>query len=140
MMTTKLTIGATDEYKKTANHYNRGDGVATTIMAIISLEMRVVSDFFQALSDLVGPKYEESKKKGADYVRAAQETANNYKQVGQEKLNDLTSQGQQQADELSKYGQEKTDQAKATADKKKEEAKGQAQGAKEEAKKAAGQK
>ncbi|KAH9822044.1 Pathogenesis associated protein Cap20 [Teratosphaeria destructans] len=129
-----------DEYHKTANHNNRGPGYVTAVMAIISTELRIASDFFHAVADFVGPKYEQGKKKGSDYVRQAQDQAGQYKQVGQDKLNDITSVGQQKVDEYSKVGQQKAQQAKDVANAKKDEAKDTAQGAKDEAAKKAGQK
>lgn len=104
-----------DEYKKTASHNNRGPGLTTSALALLSTELKIASDFFQAIADFLGPRYEESKKKGADYVRSAEEAAKHYKQIGQEKM-----------DEYTKFGQEKTEQAKGEAAKKKEEVKAKA--------------
>ncbi|TKA27073.1 hypothetical protein B0A50_05264 [Salinomyces thailandicus] len=124
-----------DEYKKTANHKDRGTGLTTSIMAIISTELRITSDFFQALANVLGPKYEESKKKGSDYVRQAEDTAGHYKQIGQEKLGDYTKQGQQTAEELKKNGEDKAESVKGQAKEGKEQAKGAAEQTKSEAQK-----
>ncbi|EMC95840.1 hypothetical protein BAUCODRAFT_34609 [Baudoinia panamericana UAMH 10762] len=110
-----------DEYRKTANHGNRGDTITTLLMATVSFQLRVASDFFQALSEYLGPKYEESKKKSADYLRQAQDTAEDYahnaqdkmheyQQIGQQKFDDYSKQGQQKVDEYSKLGQQKADE------------------------------
>lgn len=119
-----LTITPPDEYTKTAKHNDRGQGITTTIMAIVSTELRIASDFFHAVADVLGPKYEESKKKGSEYVKELESKAEQYKQMGADKVNDYTKTGQAKADELKKQGEET-----------KEEAKKQAQGAKEEAQK-----
>ncbi|KAK5131175.1 hypothetical protein LTR08_001261 [Meristemomyces frigidus] len=107
-----LTSTWQDEYTKTAKHNNRGAGLATSIMALMSTEMKIASDFFQVVADFLGPKYADSKKKGSDYVRHAQDTANHYKQIGQGK-----------ADEYVQYGQQKTQQAQGQVEQTTEEAK-----------------
>merc|ERR1712230_7515 len=124
-----------DEYRKTANHNNRGAGLSTSLMAIVSTELKIASDFFQALADFLGPKYEESKKKGADYVRNAEDKAEHYKHVGQEKLDEYTHLGQQKADEYKKAGEEKTEEFKGQAKETKEQAKGAAEQTKQDAQK-----
>ncbi|GAB7365046.1 hypothetical protein MBLNU230_g5827t1 [Neophaeotheca triangularis] len=104
------------EYEKTARYKNRGPGVTTSVMAIVSTELKVASDFFSAVADWLGPKYEEGKenaseivdkaqKKGEQYVKAGQQTAEEWKQVGQDK-----------AAEYQKYGREKKEEAKQEAD------------------------
>ncbi len=114
----------TDEYNKTASHKDRGAGFSTLIIAIISTELKIASDFFQAIADFLGPKYEESKQVASDYAQKAQETAEHYVQVGQEK-----------AGEYQKVAEQKGEQAKQEAHKTKEQAKQEAHKTKEEAKK-----
>lgn len=94
---------------------------------MISTELKIASDFFQTVADILGPKYEESKKKGADYVRDLQNNAEHYKQVGADKVNEYTKLGQQKAEEAQKVGEEKTKEAKDQANKTKDEAKAKAQ-------------
>ncbi|EME42695.1 hypothetical protein DOTSEDRAFT_73495 [Dothistroma septosporum NZE10] len=126
-----------DEYSKTAKSGNRGDGISTLILAYISFNLRVASDVLHTVANNVGPKYEESKKKGADYVREAQNQAEHYKKIGQDKVDEYTKYGQQKADEAKKQGEETLDEAKKQGDETKETAKSKANGAKEEAKKKA---
>jgi len=109
-----LTVIA-DEFEKTAKHNDRGYGISTSVMAIVSTELKIASDFFQAVADFLGPKYEEGKKKGADYVRQAEETTEHYKQIGQDKVNEYANAGQQKADELKSETEKKKDQAKQHA-------------------------
>jgi len=104
-----------DEFEKTAKHNDRGYGISTSVMAIVSTELKIASDFFQAVADFLGPKYEEGKKKGADYVRQAEETTEHYKQIGQDKVNEYANAGQQKADELKSETEKKKDQAKQHA-------------------------
>ncbi|KAF2173403.1 hypothetical protein M409DRAFT_15687 [Zasmidium cellare ATCC 36951] len=124
-----------DEYNKTAKHNERGQGITTTILAIVSTELRIASDFFHAVADILGPKYEESKKKGSEYIKDLENKAEHYKQIGQDKVNEYTKLGQAKADEYTKAGQQKTEELKKQGEETKEEAKKQAQGAKEEAQK-----
>ncbi|KAI5363586.1 putative melanoma-associated antigen [Septoria linicola] len=104
-----------DEYTKTARHNDRGPGISTAIMALISVNLKIAADVFQVLADTLGPKYEESKKKSADYVRNAQEN-----------LNGVKENAQQKASEAQKAGEEKKEQAKDQAKQTKDEAKKQA--------------
>lgn len=52
-----LTDIASDEYTKTANHNNRGAGVSTAVMALISTNLKIAADVFQILADTLGPRY-----------------------------------------------------------------------------------
>lgn len=47
-----------DEYRKTG-----GEGLITTGKAILSTELKVAADFFQTVSDVLGPKKEAAKQK-----------------------------------------------------------------------------
>lgn len=100
-----------DEYTKTAKHNDRGQGLVTSALALVSTELKIASDFFQAVADFLGPKYEESKKKGSEYVKEIQDTADQYTKAGQDKLA-----------ELQKTGEKKADQAKGEAQKVKDDA------------------
>lgn len=113
-----------DEYKKTARQNNRGEGITTTILALVSLQLRIAADCFQTAADFLGPRYEEGKKKGADYVR-----------IGQDKVNDVVNHGQKKAEQLQKKGEEYGKQGQQKAEQAGQEAQKQAQSAKEEAKK-----
>nr|POE93402.1 hypothetical protein CFP56_19414 [Quercus suber] len=100
-----------DEYTKTANHKERGQGLQTSVLALVSTQLKISSDFFQAIADILGPKYEESKKQGAHLAKQTQDAAEKYSKVGQEKVN-----------ELKQTTQEKGEQAKQEAVKTKDEA------------------
>jgi len=111
-----------DEYQKTSKHKNRGNGVTTLVLAIISTELKIASDFFQAVADFLGPKYEEGKQKGAEYVQYAQDTAEHYKEVGKDRLEEAKKIGQQKSEEAQQVADEKTEKAKKEAEKTKDEA------------------
>ena len=122
-----------DEYKKTINHKDRGPGLSTSLMAIVSTELKLASDLFQAIADFLGPKYEESKKKGSDYVRQAQDKAQDYQQIGQDKAQELQNKsqayqraGHENIDEYSKAYLDRKEQAKDQASKTKEDVKARA--------------
>ena len=116
-----------DEYDKTAKHKERGPGLSTLLMAVVSTELKIASDFFQVVADYLGPKYEESKQKGADYVQEAKDTAEAYKAKGQEKVQEYSKLGQEKASEYQKVGEEKKEQTKEEVKKAKEEAQKKAQ-------------
>lgn len=84
-------------------------------MAIVSTELKIVSDVFHLVADFLGPKYDETKKKGGDYVRQANEALHS-------RSRDVSN----KASELQKAGSEKTEQAKQEAVKAKDETKKQA--------------
>ena len=79
-------------------------------MAVVSTELKIASDFFQAIADFLGPKYEESKKKGADYVRQVEDTTSHYKQIGQEKVNEAQKVGEEKKQEVQKEAHKKSQQ------------------------------
>ncbi|KAK5168990.1 uncharacterized protein LTR77_006299 [Saxophila tyrrhenica] len=135
-----------DEYNKTASHKSRSPAtLPTLLLAMISFQLRLASDFFQLVADFLGPKYEEGKSKASDYAQQAQETADEYTKFGKEKANDLQKkgdeytkqaqdkagevkkEGEKQADGMKKEGEKKVDGAKQEAGQKKEEVKGKAQ-------------
>ena len=87
-----------DEYQKTVRRDNRGPGLTSSVMAIVSAEMKIVGDVLQALADYLAPKKEQAKhKKDAffdqtarqrdSYATAAKRTANDYSAKAQEKVN-----------------------------------------------------
>lgn len=130
-----------DEYKKTASHKSRGDGLPTLILALISFQLKLASDFFQLIADFLGPKYEEGKSKAHDYVQQAQETADEYTKFGKEKLSEYQKKGEQytkdaqkKGDEYTKQAQEKAGEYQKEGEKKVESAKQEAGSKKEEAK------
>ncbi|WPH00205.1 Hypothetical protein R9X50_00302800 [Acrodontium crateriforme] len=102
-----------DEYKRTASHNDRGPGLITSGLALISTELKIASDFFQAVADFLGPKYAEGKQKGADYVKSAEDTADHYKNLAADKIDELTKKGEQTKDQVKS----EAEQAKKKASK-----------------------
>ncbi|KAK3652744.1 hypothetical protein LTR56_005039 [Elasticomyces elasticus] len=130
-----------DEYQKTSSHSNNSNGLFILVKAVISTELKIASDVFQLIADMLGPKYEESKKKGSHYIRASQEQAEHYKDVAQNKLGEYQQIGQDKYDECSTAGRQKAEELKGQAEnvngqaqQKGEELKGQAKETKEQAK------
>ena len=124
----RLTIAVLDEYTKTSRHNSRGSGLQTSVLALVSTQLKISSDFFQLIADFLGPKYEESKKKSADYVSQAQDTAQHYGQVGREKLDQYAHVGQQKSEEILGQAKEGKEQAKSSAREGKEQVKERAGG------------
>ena len=137
-MNAKLTRRL-DEYNKTKKHHNRGLGVSTFVMAILSTELKIASDFFQVVADFLGPKYHSTKDQAKQLtdqaIDQAVDTTAHYKQKGEElfdqakqgnlgnKVDEYAKQGEQKANEYKKLGEEKVEQGKQEAQKTKEEAK-----------------
>ena len=74
-----------DEYSKTVNRNNRGPGLPTTIMAIISTELKVAADAFQVIADYFGPQKEAAKQKKDNYAQQAKQKKDSYAAKAQEK-------------------------------------------------------
>lgn len=132
---TYLTETWNDEYSKTANHNKRGAGISTSVLAIISLELRVASDFFHYVADTIKPAYEEGKSKAGELNKFAQDKAAEYEKYGKEKYSELKGEADKKTSEAKDVAQKKTDEAKDTASKKTDEAKDTAQKTKEKAQK-----
>lgn len=128
-----LTVNSTDEYKKTARERNK-EGFFTLISALLSFQMRIVSDALTVAADWAKPKYEEGKKKTDEYVREGQSKlgeASKYaedkvgqaKQVGQEYLGMAQEKGEQMQDGMKNGAKETKEQAKETKEKAEKKAK-----------------
>lgn len=107
----------TEEYKKTASHNNRGPGLTTSGLALLSTELRIASDVFQTIADFLGPKVQEGRKGAAEYAHAIGEKAQEFKQNGEQKANDYSKVGQEKVNEAKQVGEEKKEQAKQEAQK-----------------------
>lgn len=111
-----------DEYTKTASHNNRGTGLTTSLMAVVSTELKIASDFFQAVADFLGPKYEQGKskaqeaaQKGEKLIEQGKENAQQYQAAAADKVEEFGKAGEQKAEEARKSGGEKIEQAKKEA-------------------------
>lgn len=124
-----------DEYVKTAKYNGRGEGMYTRVLAIISTEMKIASDFFAKVSEVLGPKYEDSKQKVAEYADKVKDAADHYSKEGQERLEKAAKEGQSKLDDAQKTGEKKLDQAKGDAKKAGDKAEAKTQEVKEDAKK-----
>lgn len=117
-----------DEYKKTSEHGDRGPGLTTSVLALISTELRFASDAYQTVVNYLGPKKEEAQNNAQDAYQKmsamGQEKMSQAQQFGQTKMNqanDLVNQaqskGQEKADEAKKTGQQAQQKAQEKAQK-----------------------
>ena len=88
-------------------------------MALISTELKLASDFFQAVADFLGPKYEESKQKAHAYKVDAQEVVDGYVKEGKE----YQAAAVDKAGEYARLGEEKVGEARASGVEKVEQGK-----------------
>ncbi|KAK5011176.1 hypothetical protein LTR28_005129 [Elasticomyces elasticus] len=127
-----------NEYQKTADHQNRGPGLITFGMAVVSTQLKITSDTFQMIADFLGPKGQEAKQKSGEYYEKAQKKSGDWKNQAQQKGGDWKNQAQQKGgewkDQAQQIGGEWMDQAqhkghemKGQAQQKGQEMKGQAQ-------------
>lgn len=77
-----------DEYDKTVTQKKRGPGPISLTMAVVSTELRVASDTFQYLADLLADRSKDAKKKKDQYVDAAKQKKDTYAQKAAEKKQD----------------------------------------------------
>ena len=66
-------------------------------MALVSTELKLASDFFQAVANFLGPKYEESKSKAHDLTADATAAAKHYQAVAAETVDEARKTGAEQA-------------------------------------------
>ena len=111
-----------DEYTKTAKHNDRGKGISTSVLAILSLELRVASDFFHYVAENLRPAYEESKNKADALKKTTQDKAVEYQKTAQDKASEYQKYGQEKYEQLTSEASKKTDVAKEHAQKTKEKA------------------
>ncbi|KAF4549029.1 Hypothetical protein D9617_24g017430 [Elsinoe fawcettii] len=74
-----------DEYNKTVKRNNRGPGVWSFSLSVISTEMRIASDALQIAADWLGPKKEEASQKKDEFVNQAKQKKETYSQKLQHK-------------------------------------------------------
>ncbi|KAJ8611462.1 hypothetical protein MRB53_037981 [Persea americana] len=117
-----LTETWNDEYTKTANHNRRGAGITTSVLAIVSLELRIASDFFHYVADNLRPVYEDSKDKLDELTKSAQDKAGEVKKDASKKADEAHDTAHKKGQEVKDTANKKTDEAKDTAQKTKEKA------------------
>lgn len=133
-----------DEYSKTTKQNNNQKNLFTLISALISFNLRVVSDTFTLVADWTKPRYEESKKTASDYIAAAQDKAGDAQKYAQGKLDEAMQNGegyskvvQDKLNEAKQNGEGYTKAAQETAQEKGEQAKEKGEQTKEQVEKSA---
>lgn len=102
-------------------------------MALISTELKIASDFFQAVADFLGPKYEESKSKAHDLSQNAKATVDGYVAEGKQAAQHYQAVAADTVDEYGKLGEQKLNEARQVGGEKIEQGKKEAQRAHAEA-------
>jgi len=95
-----------DQYNKTAARNNRGNGLSTSILAIISTQLKIASDSVNILADWFGPKGEEAKQRGDSLFGSLYNKAASYGEQAKKKANDAGDKAEtyaEKAQEKSEY-------------------------------------
>lgn len=98
-------------------------------MSIVSLELRVASDFFHYVADTLAPVVDEGKSRADKLAKDAQSTLGEYEKYGKDKLGQLQGTAEKKGDEIKSDAK----QLKGDAEKKADEAKGSAKQTKDDA-------
>lgn len=83
-----------DEYSKTVNRNNRGPGLGSSLMAIISTEMKIASDALSVAAEYLGPKKEEAKNKGGAFMDQISREKDAYAAKAKDKKDQAASKAQ----------------------------------------------
>lgn len=88
-----------DEYNKTAKANNRGPGISTSVMAIISTQLKIVSDAAHVVGDYLGPKKDEAKAKRDSFIDSASKKASGYTEEAKKKKDGYTEEAKKKTDQ-----------------------------------------
>jgi hypothetical protein len=97
-----------DQYNKTASRNNRGNGLATSVLAMVSTNLKIVADSINFLSDYFGPKTEEAKQKSESLLTSLYNKANSYGEEAKKKASEKANQAQNKAETYAEKAQEKS--------------------------------
>lgn len=75
-----------EEYEKTAKRNNRGPGVVTLGLTVVSTELRIASDTLQYIANLLAEKRSDAKQKKDEVVSAAKQKKDTYAQKAQKEM------------------------------------------------------
>lgn len=93
-----------DEYNRTASRNNRGSSLSTSILAIISTQLRIAADGVNVLADYFGPKKEEAKQRSDSMLNDLYKKVNSYEQEAKKKAD----QAGQKTETYAEKAQEKS--------------------------------
>ncbi|GAB7351582.1 hypothetical protein MBLNU459_g2204t1 [Dothideomycetes sp. NU459] len=88
-----------DEYNKTAKANNRGPGLSTSLMAIISTQLKIASDTLHVVGDYLGPKKEQAKAKRDSFVDGALQKKDAYAEEAKKKKDGFTEEAKKKKDQ-----------------------------------------
>lgn len=95
-----------DQYNKTAARNNRGNGLSTSLLAIISTQLKIAADSVNLVADWLGPKSEEAKQRGDSLFGSLYNKAASYGEQAKKKANDANDKAEtyaEKAQEKSEY-------------------------------------
>ncbi|KAG2163791.1 hypothetical protein VTO58DRAFT_102685 [Aureobasidium pullulans] len=77
-----------DQYNRTASRNNRGNGLSTSFLAIISTQLKIAADSVNLLADWFGPKSEEAKQKSNSLLNSLYNKASAYGEQAKQKADE----------------------------------------------------
>jgi len=97
-----------DEYTKTIKRNNRGPGLLSSVLAVVSTELKISSDVLAAVADWFQPKKDAAKKKKDGFVERAGEKKDAYAERAGEKKDSYVDAARKSVDGVAKKTHEKT--------------------------------
>lgn len=93
-----------DQYNKTASRNNRGNGLSTSILALVSTQLQIAADGVNVFADYFGPKKEEAKQRSDSMLNNMYNKVNAYGQEAKKKAD----QANEKKDTYAEMAQEKS--------------------------------
>lgn len=84
-----------DEYTKTVKRNGRGPGLLSSVLAIVSTELKISSDAMAVVADWLKPKQEQAKKKKDAYADRAAEKTDNYVDAARKSVDQVSQKAQE---------------------------------------------
>ena len=98
-----------DEYNKTASRNNRGKGLSTSVLALISTQLKIFSDGLNVFAEWVGPKQEEAKQKRDSLYDYATTKKDNLTEDAKKKKDTYAEDAKKKKDAYAEKANEKKD-------------------------------
>lgn len=109
-----------DEYKKTASRNNRGEGLTTFFMALVSTELKVASDALAAAANYLGPKKDEAKQHKDQFISQAKQKKDGFVSESKKTADSFANDARKTTDSYANDAKKTTDsyanEAKKTKD------------------------
>ncbi|GAB7344388.1 hypothetical protein MBLNU457_2244t2 [Dothideomycetes sp. NU457] len=97
-----------DEYTKTIKRDNRGPGLLSSVMALVSTEMKITADALAVAADWLRPRKEEAKKKKDAYADSAKNKKDDVSAYAQQQKDNYVDATRKEINSFAQKAQQKT--------------------------------